>query len=331
MTTPPLLDVQNLTVSFRSRQGVVRAVRDVSFSVGEGETLAILGESGSGKSVSCLALMGLLPVPPAQVESGKALFEGVDLLALPRARLNELRGRRISMIFQDPMTALNPYLRVSEQLMEPLLVHEGLGKAEALRRAIAALEEVGVGDAAGRVHAFPHEFSGGMRQRVMIAMAMITRPRLLIADEPTTALDVTLQAQVLELIRRLQAEKGTAVIFITHDIGVAASISHRLQVLYAGRVLESGPTAEVLRAPLHPYTRALLKSHPAAHRGKERLYSIPGQPPDPVRLPPGCPFAPRCEFAIESCAAEGLALSAPPRSTACRRIQQGDLDVRSLA
>jgi oligopeptide transport system ATP-binding protein len=327
----PLLDVRNLRVSFHSRHGKVEAVRDVSFSVEEGETLAILGESGSGKSVTCLALLGLLPTPPARVEAGQAFFEGVDLLALDRARLNELRGRRVSMIFQDPMTALNPYLRVSEQLMEPLRVHEGLSRAAALPRAIAALEEVGVNDAAARVHAFPHEFSGGMRQRVMIAMAMITRPRLLIADEPTTALDVTLQAQVLELIRRLQQAVGTAVIFITHDIGVAAAISQRLQVLYAGRVMETGPTEAVLRAPDHPYTRALLRAHPAAHAGRERLYAIPGQPPDPTRLPAGCPFAPRCEFARPECAQPLLSLDTAGRATACRRRQTGDLDAAALA
>ena len=233
-----LLTVTDLRAAFHTRDGVVRAVDGVSFAVSRGETLGIVGESGSGKSVTCYALMGLLPTPPARIEAGTAVFDGLDLLHCTPAQARAVRGKRIAMIFQDPMTSLNPYLRISEQLIEPLLIHEGLGRREALSRALAMLEAVGIHDAPRRIRSYPHEFSGGMRQRVMIAMALITRPELLIADEPTTALDVTVQAQILELIKARQREIGMAVIFVTHDLGVVSGLCDRVQVMYAGRIVD---------------------------------------------------------------------------------------------
>src|SRR5258707_2642459 len=241
----PLLEVENLRTSFYTRAGVVRAVDGVSFSVEAGETLGIVGESGSGKSVTCYSIMGLIPQPPGRIESGTAMFDGVDLLHCSPKDARRIRGKRVAMIFQDPMTSLNPYLRISEQLIEPLVIHEKISKAHALKRGLEALESVGINDAARRIHLYPHEFSGGMRQRVMIAMALITKPELLIADEPTTALDVTVQAQILELIKTMQRELGMAVIWITHDLGVVAGFCQRVQVMYAGRIVESAKTAEL--------------------------------------------------------------------------------------
>jgi oligopeptide transport system ATP-binding protein len=252
----PLLNVEDLRTYFHTRDGVVKAVDGVSFSVDKGETLGIVGESGSGKSVTCYSMMGLIPQPPGRIESGRAIFDGTDLLSCPLGKLRKIRGDRISMIFQDPMTSLNPYLRISDQLIEPLMTHvPDATKDWALGLAIDALDEVGIQDAAKRIHYYPHEFSGGMRQRVMIAMALITKPELLIADEPTTALDVTVQAQILELIKRLQHELGTAVIFITHDLGVVAGLCDRVQVMYAGRIVETAETEGVYKYPKHPYTK----------------------------------------------------------------------------
>ncbi len=293
----PLLEVINLRTHFHTRNGIVRAVDGVSFSVEKGETLGIVGESGSGKSVTCYSLMGLIPKPPGRIESGIARFDGADLLAMGEAELNRIRGKRIAMIFQDPMTSLNPYLRIEEQLIEPLLIHENMPRAEAVKRAIRALEEVGVPDAARRIRSHPHEFSGGMRQRVMIAMALITQPDLLIADEPTTALDVTVQAQILDLIARLQRERGMAVIWISHDLGVVAGFCRRVQVMYAGRVVESGRVEDIFARPLHPYNRALQRSIPALQGKGAELYTIPGLPPDVSKPLPACAFADRCEFA----------------------------------
>lgn len=290
---PPLLDIRDLKVSFHTRDGVVKAVDGVSLQVGAGEVAGIVGESGSGKSVTAYSLLGLIPMPPGRIEGGQALFQGTDLLRLGERELNSYRGRRISMIFQDPMTSLNPYLRISTQLVEPLEIHEKLRGKKALHRAIEALEHVGIDNAASRIHSYPHEFSGGMRQRVMIAMALITKPDLLIADEPTTALDVTVQKQVLEVIRKLQRETGTAVIFITHDLAVVHEMCDTVTVLYAGRVVESAPAAELIRRPLHAYTRGLYRSNPSAHRKGEDLHTIPGLPPDLTRLPAGCAFRPR--------------------------------------
>ena len=328
-----LLDVRDLSVGFHTRHGVVKAVNGVSFSLEPGGALGIVGESGSGKSVTCMSLLGLLPTPPARIESGVAEFDGKDLLRLPPAGLRAIRGRDIAMIFQDPMTSLNPYLRVSTQLIEPLRVHLHLSKAEALKRAAAALGEVGIADPEARMNQYPHEFSGGMRQRVMIAMAMITRPRLLIADEPTTALDVTVQAQILDLIRALRRDHGTAVIFITHDLAVISGIADSVMVMYAGRAVEAAPVPAIFHTPMHPYTAALLRSVPAAHKPGEPLHSIAGLPPDPLRLPPGCPFAPRCPLAVERCATAPVLLGdiAPGRRSACIRVREEAVDVRRLA
>jgi len=289
----PLLDVRNLTTRFHTRNGVVRAVEDVSFTVDPGETLGIVGESGSGKSVTCYSLLGLIPQPPGRIHSGQAIFDGVDLLKSSEKQLRKIRGKRISMIFQDPMTSLNPFMKVSAQLTEPLALHENLKGKEALTRAIDSLAEVGIPEPEKRIHSYPHEFSGGMRQRVMIAMALITRPELLICDEPTTALDVTVQKQVLDLIRDRQRELGTAVIFITHDLAVVSEMCDKINVMYAGRIVESAEKAELFRHPLHAYTRSLLKSIPAIHPKGEPLYTIPGLPPDLSRPAPGCSFRPR--------------------------------------
>jgi oligopeptide/dipeptide ABC transporter ATP-binding protein len=276
----PLLEVTDLRTYFHTRRGVYRAVDGVSFSLEKGETLGIVGESGSGKSVTCSSLMGLIPQPPGRIESGRAMFDGTDLLHCSPAELRAIRGKRIAMIFQDPMTSLNPYLRISEQLIEPLLVHEKISKADALARGLAMLEAVGIPNAAARLHSYPHEFSGGMRQRVMIAMALITKPDLLIADEPTTALDVTVQAQILELLRKLQRELGMAVIFITHDLAVVSGLCDRVQVMYAGRIVESADTKTLFSSPQHPYTKALQRCIPALQPKGRELFTIPGLPPD---------------------------------------------------
>jgi len=323
----PLLEVINLRTHFHTRNGIVRAVDGVSFSVEKGETLGIVGESGSGKSVTCYSLMGLIPKPPGRIESGIARFDGADLLAMGEAELNQIRGKRIAMIFQDPMTSLNPYLRIEEQLIEPLLIHENMPRAEAVKRAIRALEEVGVPDAARRIRSHPHEFSGGMRQRVMIAMALITQPDLLIADEPTTALDVTVQAQILDLIARLQRERGMAVIWISHDLGVVAGFCRRVQVMYAGRVVESGRVEDIFARPLHPYNRALQRSIPALQGKGAELYTIPGLPPDVSKPLPACAFAERCEFAQPECRTGEVVLKEiePGHASACVRVQQGEL------
>ncbi len=297
----PLLEVKDLSCSFHTRNGVHRAVNGVSFHLDRGEILGLVGESGSGKSVTCHSLLGLIPRPPGRIDSGTALFDGTDLLSLPQAGLRSIRGRRISMIFQDPMTSLNPYLRVSEQLIEPLLIHTSLTRRSALEKAAAMLRSVGIQDADTRMNRYPHEFSGGMRQRVMIAMALITGPELLIADEPTTALDVTVQAQIVELLRRLQRETGMAVLYITHDLGVVAGLCHRVQVMYAGRIVESAPVSSLYASARHPYTRALLRSIPSTHRKGERLQTIAGMPPDLRTAAPGCAFAPRCRHAVAGC------------------------------
>jgi oligopeptide transport system ATP-binding protein len=323
----PLLAVENLRASFYTRTGVVRAVDGVSFSVEAGETLGIVGESGSGKSVTCYSILGLIPRPPGRIESGTARFGGIDLLDCTDGELRKIRGKRISTIFQDPMTSLNPYLRISDQLMEPLLVHEKISRRNALKKAISSLEEVGIQDAGRRVHLYPHQFSGGMRQRVMIAMALINQPEILIADEPTTALDVTVQAQILELIRRRQKELGTAVIFVTHDLGVVASFCRRVNVMYAGRIVESALTDDIFALPLHPYNAALQQSIPALHRKGELLFTIPGAPPDLSRRMAGCSFAPRCPFAVDLCRNTETSLEEPipEHSTSCLRVLSGEV------
>ena len=288
-----MLSVRNLSASFHTRAGIVRAVRNVSFDVAPGETLGIVGESGSGKSVTCYSMMGLIPTPPGRIESGSALLDGTDLLHCPEKTLRSIRGKRISMIFQDPMTSLNPYLTIGDQVAEPLIIHEGTGRREARTRALEQLALVGILDAEQRMDAYPHQFSGGMRQRVMIAMALITRPEILIADEPTTALDVTVQKQVLDLIRKLQQDMGTSVILITHDLGVVRQYADRINVMYAGRIVESAPARELLEHPRHAYTRALMKSIPGLHAKGSPLYTIPGLPPNMMQEPCGCSFRPR--------------------------------------
>ena len=323
----PLLEVKNLRTSFHTRNGIVRAVNDVSFSVNRGETLGIVGESGSGKSVTCYSLMGLVPQPPGRIEGGKAMFDGTDLLSCSPSELNRIRGKRVAMIFQDPMTSLNPYLRIVDQLIEPLLIHEKMDRRLAVKAGIQALKDMGIQDADSRIRGYPHEFSGGMRQRVMIAMALITKPDLLIADEPTTALDVTVQAQILELILRRQQELGTAVIWISHDLGVVAGFCDRVIVMYGGRIAETATTADIFRNPCHPYTRALQKSIPALQPKGSDLYTIPGMPPDLSKSIKGCCFAPRCDFAVERCRETDTRLEAieSGRATACLRVQKEGL------
>ncbi len=323
-----LLSVNDLRTYFHTRNGTYRAVDGVSFDLDRGETLGIVGESGSGKSVTCYSLMGLIPTPPGRIESGTAMFDGVDLLNCTAKQARSIRGKRVSMIFQDPMTSLNPYMRISDQLIEPLLIHEDISKADALKRALEMLDLVGINDAASRIHYFPHEFSGGMRQRVMIAMALITKPELLIADEPTTALDVTVQAQILELIQKMQEEIGMAVIFITHDLGVVSGLCDRVQVMYAGKIVETADTRTLFYEPKHPYTKALQRSIPSMQPKGAELYTIKGLPPDLSKPLPGCSFAARCEYAVDRCR-EGHAPTLEPindhhRQT-CLRVQAGEI------
>jgi len=325
-----LLEVDDLRTSFHTRNGVVRAVDGVSFCIDRGETLGIVGESGSGKSVTCLSLLGLVPQPPGRIEGAGAVLEGIDLLRCPQEVLRGIRGRRIAMIFQDPMTSLNPYMTIEEQLMEPLLIHEKIGRAAAARKALQALQEVGVPEAEQRIRSYPHQFSGGMRQRVMIAMALIGKPDLLIADEPTTALDVTVQAQILDLIAQQQRQRGVAVIFISHDLSVVAGFCDRVMVMYAGRVVETADTRAIFREPKHPYTRALQRSRPAMQAKGAELYVIPGLPPDLSRPVPGCAFAPRCEFAVADCGRTEMRLQdvGAGQASACLRVQRGELTLQ---
>ena len=325
-----LLEVDDLRTSFHTRNGIVRAVDGVSFCIDRGETLGIVGESGSGKSVACLSLLGLVPQPPGRIEGAGALLEGIDLLRCPQEVLRGIRGRRVAMIFQDPMTSLNPYMTIEEQLMEPLLIHEKIGRAAAARMALQALQEVGVPEAEQRIRSYPHQFSGGMRQRVMIAMALIGKPDLLIADEPTTALDVTVQAQILDLIAQQQRQRGVAVIFISHDLSVVAGFCDRVMVMYAGRVVETADTRTIFRAPKHPYTRALQRSRPAMQAKGAELCVIPGLPPDLSRPVPGCAFAPRCEFAVAECGRTEMRLESvgKDQASACLRVQRGELNLQ---
>jgi len=297
----PLLEVRDLVTAFEGEGTKVVAVNGLSFSLDRGETLGIVGESGSGKSVTQLSILGLLPTPPASVERGEALFDGHDLLSMSAEELRVLRGNRIAMIFQDPMTSLNPLLRISTQLTEVLAVHSDLGPAQRRARAVEVLQKVGISDAHDRIDCYPHEFSGGMRQRVMIAMALLCNPELLIADEPTTALDVTIQAQILDLLKSLRDDFGTAIILITHDLGVVAGMAERILVMYAGRAMEIGDSMSVFHHPAHPYTRGLLESIPRLDGAQDELIPIDGQPPDLALPLPGCPFAARCGLATEVC------------------------------
>jgi oligopeptide transport system ATP-binding protein len=303
-TNGNLLEVKDLRTYFNTEDGEVKAVDGISFQLKRGETLGIVGESGSGKSVTNLSIIRLIPSPPGRIVSGQVLFDGLDVLAMKEDEVRKIRGRRIAMIFQDPMTSLNPFMKISRQLMEITQLHLGHTKTQAYNHAIKMLETVGIPDARSRVDSYPHEFSGGMRQRVMIAMALSCEPELLIADEPTTALDVTIQAQILELIKTLKRASGASVMLITHDLGVVAGMTDHLIVMYAGKIFEQAPTAELFALPGNPYTKGLLRSvpDPTAERGE--LYQIPGSPPDVARLPPGCPFAPRCQRAEEICQRE---------------------------
>ncbi|HUE81964.1 MAG TPA: ABC transporter ATP-binding protein [Pyrinomonadaceae bacterium] len=300
-TNGKLLEVRNLQTYFETEDGTVKAVDGISFEVKRGETLGIVGESGSGKSVTNLSIIRLIPNPPGKVVGGEVIFDGQDLLLLPENEIRKVRGRRIAMIFQDPMTSLNPFLKISKQLMEMTRLHLGHTKKQAYEHAVRMLETVGIPDARSRADSYPHEFSGGMRQRVMIAMALSCEPELLIADEPSTALDVTIQAQILELIKKLKHETGTSVILITHDLGVVAGMTDHVIVMYAGKVFEQGPTRELFGTPGNPYTKGLLRSVPDPTSEQGELYQIPGLPPDVARLPPGCPFAPRCDRVEEIC------------------------------
>ena len=301
----PLLRVTDLSVSFRTPRGTVRAVDSISFDVAAGETLAIVGESGSGKSVTALSLLRLIPEPPGRVESGEVLFEGRDLLKLDDTSIRAVRGNRIAMIFQEPMSSLNPVLTVGVQVGEPINLHRKASWAQAFEQVKALLAKVSLPDAASRLDSFPHQYSGGMRQRVMIATALACQPRLIIADEPTTALDVTVQAQILKLLKQLTRDTNSALILITHDLGVVARYADRVAVMYGGRIVETASAHELYARPRHPYTRGLMDSIPRLDDdSRKRLVPISGQPPDLSRLPPGCAFAPRCVQVVDRCRAE---------------------------
>lgn len=298
----PLLEIKDLTTRFYTEDGIVYAVNGVSYSMEEGETLGVVGESGCGKSVHALSMMRLIPIPPGRIEKGEVLLFGQDLLKLNENEMRSIRGPQIAMIFQDPMTSLNPVLTVGFQIMEALKLHLRMSEVEARERATELLEMVGIPGASKRLDDYPHQFSGGMRQRAMIAMALSCAPSVLVADEPTTALDVTIQAQIIELVKRLQEKIGMAVIWITHDLGVVAGLAKRVNVMYAGRIIETGPVKEIYGNPHHPYTVGLLGSLP--HLGEvtgTKLFSIKGEPPDLVGEPVGCSFAPRCNYAVERC------------------------------
>jgi oligopeptide transport system ATP-binding protein len=300
-----LLEVEDLKTYFDTDEGVVRAVDGVSFSIDEGESVGIVGESGSGKSVSQISIMGLVPSPPGKIVNGEIRFKGEDLLKKSDEQLRQIRGNQISMIWQDPMSSLNPFLRISKQLTEPLVLHRDMSESEAREEAIDMLKKVGIPGAEERFDQYPHQFSGGMRQRVMIAMALLCEPELLIADEPTTALDVTIQAQILELLKRLRKELGTSIITITHDLGVIAGLAERIVVMYAGRIMEKGSSKDIFYQPAHPYTVGLMRSVPRLDRGsKEKLKPIDGNPPDPSEEIEGCPFADRCPWKIGKCERE---------------------------
>jgi len=308
-STSHVLEVRDIRTLFHTQDGTVHAVNGISFDLSEGELLGVVGESGSGKSVTMMSLVKLLPMPPAEIASGQALLDGIDLIGLDLAALRKIRGAKVGFIFQDPMTSLNPVLTVGYQLMEPLREHLGLDRAMARARAVELLELVGIPSASNRLNDYPHQFSGGMRQRVMIAIALACDPKVLIADEPTTALDVTIQAQILDLVKRLRRELGMAIIWITHDLGVVAGLADRVMVMYGGLVVESGQVKSLYKRPQHPYTRGLLSTLPRLDGGRsQRLLSIKGQPPNLLAPPDSCPFAARCPHVFERCRKENPAL-----------------------
>jgi oligopeptide/dipeptide ABC transporter ATP-binding protein len=315
MTNEPLLSIEGLSVAFNTEQGLLRVVEDVSFQLVAGETLGLVGESGCGKSVTAQTIMRLLPSPPSRIEGGRIMFEGEDLVVLPDSRMRRIRGDRIGMVFQEPMTSLNPTQRVGRQIAEVLSLHRGLGYGDAKALVISALKKVGIGNAERRLEQYPHELSGGLRQRVMIAMAIVCGPKLLIADEPTTALDVTIQAQIMELLQALQRDLGLSILLITHDLGIVAEMCRNMVVMYAGRIVESGPTAQIFSSPRHPYTAGLINSSPRHARKGERLPSIPGLVPPPGQRGTGCNFADRCPRALAKCHIE-----APPLAPISDRL-----------
>lgn len=315
-----LLEVKNLKTQFFTQDGVVHAVNGISYSVEKGETVAIVGESGSGKSVGVMSLIRLIPQPPGKIVDGEVWFDGQDLLKLKEDELREIRGNRIAMIFQDPMTSLNPVLTIGRQITEALELHLNMNREQSRKRAVQLLEMVGIPGASDRLDDYPHQFSGGMRQRVMIAMGLSCNPQLLIADEPTTALDVTIQAQIVDLVNRLKDELGMAIIWITHDLGVVAGMAQRVIVMYSGYVVEESSVEDIYANPRHPYTLGLLRSIPRLDLGRQkRLIPIEGLPPDLLELPSQCPFAPRCSFAVEKCWQENPPLEevGPNHRSAC--------------
>jgi oligopeptide transport system ATP-binding protein len=319
-----LLEVQDLVTRFYTEEGIVHAVNGISFALDEGKSMGIVGESGSGKSVSMLSIMGLIPSPPGRVEDGKAIFHGRDLLQLSRKELYGVRGREMAMVFQDPMTSLNPVLKVGLQLTEALELHLKMNREQATAHAVDMLALVGIPDAEERLKDYPHQFSGGQRQRIGIAMALSCRPSLLIADEPTTALDVTIQAQIIDLVTRLKEQLGMAIIWITHDLGVIASLVEKVVVMYGGFIVESAPVRDIYKRTSHPYTLGLLQSLPKmTSRDRKRLIPIDGLPPDLLQAPTHCPFAPRCRFAIDRCWQENPPLRpiGPHHSSACWRME----------
>jgi len=315
-----ILDVQGLETTFKTPDGVVHAVNGVSFGLAEGETLGVVGESGCGKSVTMLSVLGLIASPPGKINAGKAFFTGQDLIKMSNEEIRHIRGAQIGMIFQDPMTSLNPVLTIGRQLEEPLILHIGMTKKQARERAAELLTMVGIPNAKDRLNDYPHQYSGGMRQRVMIAMALACTPQILIADEPTTALDVTIQAQIMELVKRLREELGMAIIWITHDLGVVAGIAQRVLVMYGGFIIEEAPVKDLFASPEHPYTLGLLGSLPRVDEKEHtKLFSIEGQPPVLYQMPTACPFAPRCKWALEHCWKENppLMVVGPEHRAAC--------------
>jgi oligopeptide transport system ATP-binding protein len=315
-----LLEVQNLTTRFQTMDGTVHAVNGISYNLGQGQTLGIVGESGCGKSVSALSVMGLIPKPPGKITAGHVLYRGQDLLSLREEEMERVRGNEIAMVFQDPMTSLNPVLTVGRQISEALVVHQGTGWKEAQQQAVELLERVGISQPVDRYNNYPHQLSGGMRQRVMIAMALSCNPSVLIADEPTTALDVTIQAQIIDLVKELRDQVGLAMVWITHDLGIVAGLADQVIVMYAGFIVERGGVDDIYEHPSHPYTLALLNSLPRVDRTNGgRLKTIPGLPPDLLELPLGCPFAPRCQYVREHCHRENPQLEpvGPDHEIAC--------------
>jgi oligopeptide/dipeptide ABC transporter ATP-binding protein len=327
LTTQPLLELRELRTYFDTEDGTVKAVDGVNLSIGKGETLGIVGESGCGKSVTAFSIMRLIPDPPGRIAGGQIVFEGTDLVRLPEQEMRRIRGNRISMIFQEPMTSLNPVFTVGDQIAETIMLHQGKTAEEARQMTLDMLRLVNIPSPEKRIDNYPHEMSGGMKQRVMIAMALVCRPALLIADEPTTALDVTIQAQILDILRRLQAEIGMSIWFITHDLGVIAELAHHVAVMYAGKVVERADVKTLFAKPRMPYTKGLFRSLPHTSRGAKRLETIPGSVPNPLELPLGCRFQTRCQYVIDDCKRiePGLVEVEPGHAVACLRVERGEI------